>query len=111
MDALLVAVVQAAPSVGVLGVLVTLIVILIRREARVEATHATTLDQQARLHAAELERLNRDHDAELLELQERIRELRREQSELYDHLGRERAARLELPPRRSVDGGRRRDER
>lgn len=110
MDALLAAVVQTAPSMGVSGVLMVLIFILLRREARVETTHATALDQQARLHATELERLNRDHDAELAELQERIRDLRREQDELYEHLAAERAARLELPARgvarRRVDGGR-----
>lgn len=107
MDALLVAVVQAAPSAGVLGVLVSMIVILIRREARVETTHSTALDQRARLHTMELERLNRDHDAELLELQERIRELRRELDDLYGHLAAARSELLGLPSR-DGDGSERR---
>lgn len=98
-DAVLAAVVQAAPSLGVTGVLVTLIWILLKREARVDTSHADALDRQARLHTAELGRLNRDHDAELLELGDRIRELRHANDELYDHLARERSARLDLPPR------------
>lgn len=110
MDAVLAAVVQAAPSLGVTGVLVTLIWILLKREARVDTSHADAVDRQARLHTAELERLNRDHDAELAELGERIRALRHANDELYDHLARERSARLDLPARNTPRRTRRREE-
>jgi hypothetical protein len=93
------AIVQASPSLGVAGVLVTIIALLIRRETRVDASHASALDRQVRLHATEIERLNRDHDAELIELNTRIRELRRDLDELDRQLSAERAARLRLPRR------------
>lgn len=96
---LVTAIVEASPSLGVALVLVAVIVVLIRRESRVDASHAAALDRQARLHAAELERLNRDHDAELAELNARIRELRRDLDDLDRQLSAERAARLRLPRR------------
>lgn len=100
MDPLLTAIVQASPSLGVGGLLFTFIVILIRRESRVDASHASALDQQARLHVAELERLNRDHDAEVAELNAKIRDLRRDLDDLDHRLSVERAERLGLPTRR-----------
>ena len=96
MDKVLTAIVQASPSLGVFGVLITVIVILVRREARVERAHATALDRQDRLHAAALERLNRDHDAELSELNVKIRDLRRDIDALDRQLSLERNARLGL---------------
>lgn len=99
MDKVLTAIAQASPSLGVFGVLVTVIVILVRREARVERAHAAALDRQDRLHAATLERLNRDHDAELGELNVKIRDLRRDIDALDRQLSLERAARLGLSRR------------
>jgi hypothetical protein len=93
------AVLQAVPSWGVGGILVTYIVIMLRRESRVDASHAASLDRQARLHEAELERLNRDHDAELTELNDKIRELRRDIDALDRQLSLERTARLGLTRR------------
>jgi uncharacterized protein YlxW (UPF0749 family) len=98
-DALLAAILQAAPSWGVGGLLIAYVVILIRREARVDATHSTALERQDRLHAAELERLNRDHDAELAELNGKIRQLRTDLDDLDRLLSAQRKARLELPAR------------
>lgn len=105
MDAFLTAVLQAAPSWGVGGLLVAYIVILIRREARVDDKHAAELDQRDRLHASELERLNRDHDAELAELKTTIRELRQEVRALDQHIRSVRAEQLglTLPIRRHVE--------
>lgn len=100
MDALLTAVVQASPSLGVGGLLVSIIAILVRRETRVDASHADALDRQARLHATELERVNRDHDAEVAELNTKIRDLRRDLDDLDHRLSVERAERLGLPTRR-----------
>lgn len=99
MDTILPAVLQYAPSWGVGGLLVVIIVILIRRESRVEAAHAAALDRQDRLHAAAIERLNRDHDAELSELNVKIRDLRRDIDALDRQLSLERTARLGLSRR------------
>lgn len=99
MDALLTAVLQSAPSWGVGGLLITYIVILIRREARVDETHATSLQQQAQLHTAELERINRAHDEEIAELTQKIKDLRADVNELDAQLSEDRAHRLGLRPR------------
>lgn len=99
MDTLLPTIAQYAPSVGISGLLVVIIIILIRREGRVERTHADALDRQDRLHAAAVERLNRDHDAELAELNVKIRDLRRDIDALDRQLSLERTARLGLTRR------------
>lgn len=111
MDALLTAVLQSTPSWGVGGLLVTYVVILIRREARVDERHAAALDQLDRLHAASLERIQRDHDAEVAELQSKVRDLRREVDDLDHALRAARAELLGLPdPLRSRWTGRTVDE-
>lgn len=99
MDALLTAVMQSAPSWGVGGLLITYIVILIRREARVDENHIAALNQQAQLHAAELERINRSHDEEITELNQKIKALRNDLNDLDHQLSVERANRLGLPAR------------
>lgn len=110
MDAVLTAVLQSAPSWGVGGLLITFIVVLIRREARVDESHAQAIDAQAQRHAAELdalqqrhvaelERVNRDHDSELAELKVTIRDLRHDLNELDQAISSERASRLGLPAR------------
>jgi signal transduction histidine kinase len=98
-DAFLTAVLQSAPSWGVGGLLITYIVILIRREARVDESHLSALNHQAQLHATELERVNKAHDDEITELTEKIRQLRSDLNDLDEHLSTERANRLGLPPR------------
>lgn len=97
MDALLTAVLDSAPSWGVGGLLLSYVVILIRRESRVDERHAAAIDQLDRLHAASLERLQRDHDAELAELQSKIRDLRHEVDDLDRALRNARAELLGLP--------------
>lgn len=99
MDALLTTVLQLAPSWGVGGLLVTYIVILIRREARVDESHNASLTHQAQLHAAELERVNKAHDDEIVELNEKIQRLRSDIDDLDERLSAERAHRLGLPAR------------
>jgi len=98
-DTILPAVMQYAPGWGVGGLLIVIIVILIRREARVETAHAAALDRQDRLHALAIERLNRDHDTELSELNVKIRDLRRDIDSLDRQLSLERNARLGLSRR------------
>jgi hypothetical protein len=98
-DTVLPAVLQYAPSWGVGGLLISIIVIMIRRESRVEVAHAAALDRQDRLHAATIERLNRDHDAELAELNVKIRDLRRDIDALDRQLSLERTTRLGLSRR------------
>lgn len=100
MDALLAAVLESAPSWGVGGLLVTYVVILIRRESRVDERHAAALDQLDRLHSASLERLQRDHDAEVVEHRAKIRDLRREVDDLDRALRAARAELLGLPDAR-----------
>lgn len=100
MDAFLTAVIQSAPSWGVGGLLISYIVILIRREAQVDQKHSAALDQRDRLHASELERLNRDHDAELAELNGKIRELRRDIDDLDQQISAQRRERLGIPSNR-----------
>jgi hypothetical protein len=102
-DALVTAVLQSAPSWGVGGLLITFIVVLMRREGSVAERHAAELDQRDKLHAAELERINADHDQELEELREKIRHLRADVNALDEALSAQREARLGLPPRRRRD--------
>lgn len=97
MDALLAAVLDSAPSWGVGGLLLTYVVILIRREARVDERHSAALDQLDRLHASSLERIQRDHDAEVAELQRKIHDLRRELDDVDQALRAARAEILGLP--------------
>jgi septal ring factor EnvC (AmiA/AmiB activator) len=97
-DALLSAVVQAAPSWGVGGLLLTYVLVLLRREARVDASHADALERQDRRHTAALERLQRDHDDEVAQLDAKIRELRRQVNALDEALTQARVARLGLQP-------------
>lgn len=92
-------VLQALPGAGVFGVLLAFIWLLVRREGRVDTAHVAALDRQERLHAATVERLNRDHDAELVELNDKIRELRRDIDALDRQLSLERTARLGLTRR------------
>lgn len=69
MDAVLLALGQKIPELGVTGALVFVLVLLLRREAATEERHA-----------AELKRINAAHDAELEELRtdvERERAARR----------------------------------
>jgi Skp family chaperone for outer membrane proteins len=65
LDAVLTAVMQSLPQVGVASGLVVVMVLLLRRESSTEERHA-----------AELKRINELHDAELVEMRSDIKELR-----------------------------------
>lgn len=65
MDAVLTAVMQSLPQVGVASGLVVVMVLLLRRESSTEERHA-----------AELKRINEAHDAELSEMRADIKDLR-----------------------------------
>lgn len=82
MDAVLTAIGQSAPQLGISGILITVIVLLIRREASAETRHA-----------AELQRITTAHDAEIAELRADITALRKEADDLQDAVDRERGQR------------------
>jgi hypothetical protein len=78
LDAVLVALGQKIPELGVTGALVFVLVLLLRRESSTEERHA-----------AELKRVNSAHDAELKELQldiDRERTARRSVEDELDRL-------------------------
>lgn len=80
MDAVLVALGQKVPELGVTGALVFVLVLLLRRESSTEERHA-----------AELSRINASHDAEIKELQidiDRERIARRAAEDEIDRLRR-----------------------
>lgn len=82
MDAVLTAVLQSTPQLGIGGVLVVVIVLLLRREVSTEDRHAS-----------ELRRVNEAHDAELRELRDDIQALRKQIGELQAAIDREREER------------------
>lgn len=85
MDAVLTAVMQSLPQVGVAGGLVVVMVLLLRRESSTEERHA-----------AELTRINAAHDAELAEMRADIKELRAAQDRLNRDLDEERDRRRQI---------------
>jgi peptidoglycan hydrolase CwlO-like protein len=82
LDAVLTAVLQSTPQLGIGGVLVVVIVLLLRREVSTEDRHAS-----------ELRRVNEAHDAELRELRDDIQALRKQIGELQAAIDREREER------------------
>lgn len=92
MDAVLTAVVGAAPQLGGTGLLVTVLVLLIRREL-----------QTSQRHDAELTRVGLAHDAELAEKNVEIENLRTRNEVLNRNLDAERERR-----RTAEDSGRHR---
>lgn len=64
MDAVLVALGQKVPELGVTGALVFVLVLLLRREAATEERHAAELKRIAAAHDAELEELRKDVERE-----------------------------------------------
>ncbi len=85
MDAVLTAVAQSAPQLGISGALVLVIVLLLRREASTETRHGT-----------ELERVMRAHDAELAELRTDITNLRKQVADGHAALDLERDKRRQI---------------
>lgn len=85
MDAVLTAVVQSLPQVGVASGLLFVVVLLLRRESATEERHT-----------AELRRINDAHDAELAEMRADIKELREKQDQLNAALDEERARRRQI---------------
>lgn len=77
MDAVLVALGQKIPELGVTGALVFVLVLLLRRESSTEERHT-----------AELARVNAAHDAELKELQTDLERERGARRAVEDELGR-----------------------
>lgn len=93
MDSVVTTVIGAAPQLGVAGVLLSVLVLLMRRETQDRADQRTALADLTARHAAELVRVNADHDAELAELRKEIARLRRQLDETDRKLDLERALR------------------
>lgn len=85
MDAVLTAVLQSLPQLGVASGLVVVVVLLLRRESSTEERHA-----------AELRRIGEAHDAELVEMRGDIKELREAQDRLHRDLDEERTRRRQI---------------
>lgn len=85
MDAVLTAVMQSLPQVGVASGLVVVMVLLLRRESSTEERHA-----------AELKRINEAHDAELSEMRADIKDLRDSLDGVNRALDEERARRRQI---------------
>lgn len=82
MDALLTALGQKAPELGVGGLVIMLIVLLLRRESGTESRHS-----------AEMKRITSAHDEELAEIRADVKELREKNDELERALDKERQER------------------
>lgn len=72
MDAVLTAITQSAPQLGISGVLITVMVLLVRWAAGAESRHS-----------AELDRITKAHDAELAEKASEITGLRKQIEDLH----------------------------
>ena len=93
MDAVLTAVLQSLPQLGLGGGSIVLVVLLLRREASTEERHAAELTRKDTLHAAEITRLRSAHDAELVELRSDVKGLRDQLDALQSAFDLERADR------------------
>lgn len=82
MDAVLTAVLQSSPQLGVGSTLVVVILLLLRREGSAEERHS-----------AELARITAAHDAEIKELREDIAQLRKQLDDVNAALDLERETR------------------
>jgi Skp family chaperone for outer membrane proteins len=88
-DAVITSLISAAP-LGVGGSLLVLIALLLRREAQDRSDYRTQVAELAARHAAELTRITAAHDAELAELREEIKGLRKQVDDLNTKLDAER---------------------
>lgn len=90
MDAVLTALIGAAPQLGVGGILLALLALLIRRESQDRTDYRAQVTDLTTRHATELARINGDHDSELAELRTEIQGLRRQLDEVNQKLDAER---------------------
>lgn len=93
MDAIITAVVGAAPQLGVAGVLLVVLTLVLRREGQDRTDYREQLKAVNDRHTAEIARINASHDAELIELKNDIRDLRRQLDEVNEALDIERSRR------------------
>lgn len=93
MDALVAALVSAAPQLGVAGVLLALLGLVIRREGQDRADYRAQATAMSERHASELTRLAAAHDTELTELRREIVGLRAQLDEVNRKLDAERERR------------------
>lgn len=90
MDVVLTTLIGATPQLGVAGVLLTLLVLVIRREAQDRSDNRVAMTELVGRHATELARINTSHDAELAELRTEIAGLRAQLAEVNHKLDAER---------------------
>ncbi|MFC5992961.1 hypothetical protein ACFQE5_01900 [Pseudonocardia hispaniensis] len=90
MDAVVTAIIGAAPQLGGAGILLILFGMALRREAQDRTDYRTQLTAITERHAAELSRINQAHDDELAQLKADIKELRRQLAEVNAALDAER---------------------
>lgn len=93
MDSLLPALLNAAPQLGVAGLLLLILAVVLKSSAQDRLDYRTELAAAADRHAAEMKRKDSDHDAELAELRADIRELRKKVDDQQSELDLEREAR------------------
>lgn len=93
MDAIVTAVVGAAPQLGVAGVLLVVLTLVLRREGQDRVDYREQLRSINDRHSSEITRINAAHDAELIELRNDIKDLRRQLDEMNETLDLERGRR------------------
>jgi uncharacterized membrane protein len=104
-DAIITSILGATPQLGVGGVLLALLVILQRQQAREREDHRLELAAVSERHTTELKRVNTDHDTELAELRSDIGELRKHLDQLNAALDAERALRRQAEDMINRPGG------
>lgn len=85
MDAVLTAVTQSLPQLGIGGIVVWVLLLLLRRESSTEERHS-----------AEIARINKAHDEELAELREDVKQLRSQVDQGHADLDAERKLRRQV---------------
>lgn len=93
MDDVLPTLIDAAPQLGVAGILLALLGLVIRWGAQERADNRAEVAELAERHATELTRINAAHDEELAELRREIAGLRAQLDELNTKLDQERERR------------------
>lgn len=78
MDAILTAVLGASPELGGAGVLLSVLVILVRRETQTTERHSTEIARMAQAHDKEMARQAGAHDDELAEIRAELTRARAE---------------------------------
>lgn len=90
MDAVLTALVGAAPQLGASGVLLVLLTLSIRRESQDRADYRAAIAETAIRHAEEMKRVLGAHNVEITGLHSEVTELREQLDEVHQRFDDER---------------------